>query len=410
MLLFLMVGIVARSDLARGQGLDSALPGDIPGFQVAPGLARITARRAGAQPLGFSWQSLLILPSIGVATGYYHAPGLGVAGSALLGVTPQMRFIDPIIGVAGVIRLNAERYARAPRQDTTDVTLALGWRVQAGPDRLDLGIARAVMQEDALGLAGGDGGVGNALPYQVQVRVVRADWRHHLGLVTLDGGLGATRSQIGSVGLAPGFRTATGLHGRMRAITTRHAPLRWVVQLDGRRTDYAGVLPGAPFGTTNALAVQAGVSTPRDAIMTLRALVGAARVRVAGAQHRGGVVPVFVLAAGWMPDRLSAIGLSVSRTDTGNPGLSLPGHPIERAGLGAALGVDRHWVVDAGLHGTQASVSGGVAREVAVRMGLRWRIGRMVTLAPHLADIWRSRVPGLAPHEFRAVFDVRVAP
>ncbi|WP_460254566.1 hypothetical protein [Acidiphilium sp. MT5] len=415
----LACGSWACGGWALGQVLDSALPGDIPGFQVAPGLARITARRAMAQPLGFSVQSLEILPSIDLGAGYDRASGLAASGldgpgSPLVAVTPQLRLIDPIIGIAGVVRLNAERYARAPQQDTTNVTAALGWRVQIGPDRLDVGVARAALQEDALGLAAGDG-AGSALPFRVQLRAVRAAWRHQFGVVTLKGGVGATHSQISAHGAAPGFRDATSVQGRLQAITTRHAPLRWVVQLDGRRTNYAGVLVGAPYGTTRALALQAGVATPRDAIFTLRALVGGAQVRVVrergeGVSPTGGVVPVFVLAMGWMPDRLSAVGVSLSRTDTGNPGLSLPGHPIERAGLAAALGVDRHVVVAARLHGTQAVVPGGVAREWAVRLAVRWRIGRMVTVAPHVSERWRRDVPGLAPREFRAVLALRVAP
>jgi hypothetical protein len=415
----LACGSWACGGWALGQVLDSALPGDIPGFQVAPGLARITARRAMAQPLGFSVQSLDILPLIDLGAGYDRASGLAASGldgpgSPLVAVTPQLRLIDPIIGIAGVVRLNAERYARAPQQDTTNVTAALGWRVQIGPDRLDVGVARAALQEDALGLAAGDG-AGSALPFRVQLRAVRAAWRHQFGVVTLKGGVGATQSQISAHGAAPGFRDATSVQGRLQAITTRHAPLRWVVQLDGRRTNYAGVLVGAPYGTTRALALQAGVATPRDAIFTLRALVGGAQVRVVrergeGVSPTGGVVPVFVLAMGWMPDRLSAVGVSLSRTDTGNPGLSLPGHPIERAGLAAALGVDRHVVVVARLHGTQAVVPGGVAREWAVRLAVRWRIGRMVTVAPHVSERWRRDVPGLAPREFRAVLALRVAP
>ncbi len=420
MSLFTLMGMLACGGWARGQSLDAALPGDIPGFQVQPGLARITARRAMAQPLGFSVQALQILPSIDLGIGYDHASGLAASGldgpgSPLVAVTPQLRLIDPIIGMAGVVRLNAVRYARAPQQDTTNVTAALGWRVQIGPDRLDLGVARAALQEDALGLAASDGGAGSALPFRVQLRAARAAWRHQFGVVTLDGGVGATQSTISAQGVAPGFREATTWQGRLRAITTRHAPLRWVVQLDGRRTDYAGVLAGAPYGATRALALQAGVATPRDAIFTLRALVGGAQVRVAGVRGvglspTGGVVPVFVLAMGWMPDRLSAVGVSLSRTDTGNPELSLPGHPIERAGLAAALGVDRHVVVAARLHGTQAVVPGGVAREWAVRLAVRWRIGRMVTVAPHLSERWRRDVPGLAPREFRAVLALRVAP
>ncbi len=420
MSLVTLMGMLACGGWARGQSLDAALPGDIPGFQVQPGLARITARRAMAQPLGFSVQALQILPSIAVGVGDDRASGLAVSGldgpgSPLVAVTPELRLIDPIIGIAGVVRLNAERYARAPQQDTTNVTAALGWRGQIGPDRLDLGVARAALQEDALGLAGGDGGAGSALPFRVQLRAARAAWRHQFGVVTLDGGVGATQSQISARGVAPGFRQATSFQGRVRAITSLHAPLRWVVQLDGRRTSYAGVLAGAPYGATRALALQAGVATPRDAIFTLRALVGGAQVRVAGVRGvglspTGGVVPVFVLAMGWMPDRLSAVGVSLSRTDTGNPGLSLPGHPIERAGLAAALGVDRHVVVAARLHGTQAVVPGGVAREWAVRLAVRWRIGRMVTVAPHLSERWRRDVPGLAPREFRAVLALRVAP
>jgi hypothetical protein len=413
--LALMIGTLACGGWARGQALDSALPGDIPGFQVAPGLARITARRAIAQPLGFSVQSLQILPSIDMGVGYDRASGLAASGldgpgSPLLAVTPQLRLIDPIIGIAGVVRLDAERYARAPQQDTTNVTAALGWRVLIGPDRLDLGVARAALHEDALGAGASDGGAGSALPFRVQLRAARMAWRHQFGMVTLDGGVGATQSRISTRGAAPGFRRATSLQGRLRSITTRHAPLRWVVQLDGRQTDYAGVLAGAPYGATRALALQAGVATPRDAIFTLRALMGGARVHVAGVSHTGGVVPVFVLAMGWMPDRLSALGISLSRTDTGNPGLSLPGHPIERAGFAAALGVDRHVVVAARLRGTQAVVPGGVAREWAVRVAVRWRIGRMVTVAPHLSERWRRDVPGLAPREFRAVLAMRVAP
>ena len=401
--------LIAMVGVARGQGLDQILPGAIPGFQPEPGLARITARRADAQKLGYRVRDAQIMPSLTVTPGYDSAPALGIDGSALLGLAPQVRLIDPVLGIAGILGVTQTDYARTPRQNATNLIAALGWRVQAGPDRSDLGVARVISAADALGLTG-SAPVGAGLPYRVRLRAARADWRHRFGMVTLDVGIGASRSRIVARRLVPAFRAATTLQARLRAISTRHAPLRWVGQIDAQHTHYAGVISGAPFGTTEAVAAKIGLATPRHAIMTGRALVGLTRVQVAGVGHTGGLAPVFTVALGWMPDRLSAVGISVSRSDSIAEGLTLPGHPIDRAGLAVALGYDRHLVVEAGLRLTRAAVPGATAQALVARAGLRWRIGRMMTVAPDLTEAWRHRVPGLAGREFRAELELRFAP
>ncbi len=400
--------------VARGQGLDQIVPGAIPGFQSAPGLARITARRRSAQPLGYALQDLHILPSLTLTPGYDSAPALATSGSASLEVAPQIRLLDPVLGLVGVLGVSNTDYAQAPRQNATSMIAALGWRVQVGRDRVDVGVARVVSAADALGLVSspqvGISPVGTGLTYQAHLRAMRANWRHRFGMFTVKDGIGLSRSRIVARQFVPAFRTATTLQGQVRAISTSHALLRFLTQIDAQHTHYAGVIIGAPFGTTEAVGAKIGLATPARAIITWRALVGLARVRVAGVGHTGGLVPVFTVALGWMPDRLSAVAMTLSRTDSAADGLTLPGHPIERAGLAVALGYDRRIVLEGGLRATQAAVPGGLAREAVIQAGLRWRIGRMITVAPDLTEAWRHRVPGLAAHEFRAELELRFAP
>jgi len=100
--------------VARGQGLDQIMPGAIPGFQSAPGLARITARRRSAQPLGYALQDLQIMPSLTLTPGYDSAPALATSGSALGGVAPQIRLIDPVLGLVGIAVLMVGAYLKGP--------------------------------------------------------------------------------------------------------------------------------------------------------------------------------------------------------------------------------------------------------------------------------------------------------
>lgn len=398
---------------ARGwaQTLDSVFPVGVPGFGAAPGVSVLSRLHRGTLPRGITDGALAIYPSLALGAGVDTAPAAG-SGSAMLTATPSVRLADPALGFGGFASDTVERWPGRPGLDSNSLSAALGETLKFGADRLTLGVGRADLGETALGVSPvGAGGSGTA-PYRLVVDDARAALVLPEGAldVTLRGGIEAARLSRsgGGEGLVLPFATERQLHGSLTVETAPGPPLRFVGEMRARGVRYRGIAAGSGIGDSTRLSLLAGVATSEVALWSVRALAGVVQRIGVGPGRRA--APIVEMALDWTPDAISAVELRVTRRLDPAAVLGAPDTVVTSEHLTGALAYDRDLTVTAGIAAREAALGGVPSHEIDVHAGARWRLSRLLALAPVARLAVRHDVAGAADREARLSLELVVTP
>ncbi|MCU4161340.1 outer membrane beta-barrel protein [Acidiphilium sp. AL] len=399
--------------LAQGTGwaqtMGRLFPVAVPGYAEAPGVTARSRLHPEYDPAGVAaaGSDFVVYPVLAAGFGFDSAPVSGAGSSAFAAIRPSLRIQDDALGLAGFASADLTRYARGEAADSNDVTAALGFGIPLGPDRMTVGVARAVTAESGLGLAQS----GGTAPFRVVMNDGRIAMRLPFGGFDATERLGVSHEVLATAGgIAPAFRGRTVLRESSEIATAPDRVLRWLVLLKAAQARYRGVVPDAGFGNSGAIAALGGFETDAASLWRLRVLAGVMRQGFAGDVAPARITPVFSAGLGWTPDGLISFDLAVSRVAGLESALGTPGTAVTSADLVIAEAYRRNLLLTATIDARAARIGGAAAREIDIDAGATWHVSRAFALKPRLWFALRQNLPGSPPREARATISMVWSP
>jgi hypothetical protein len=313
---------VCLAGRAVAELITGVFPDGVPGYDDDEGVTVETRLHPEQMPLGLREGAFEFLPQLDESFGYSSNALSGPyrRGSWEIGTAPSLAIASGWSrdSFGALFSVNDTRYLSVPSQDRTDVTAAVGGRLDVGEDKLTLAAAHLVQHEDQAALDT----IASDQPIEFQLDDIRASYAMTRGRWSIEPALQATNwtydnTSIQGVPTSEAYRDRLVVQG---GVTVRYelAPLRTVLFVARAiAQDYTQTPPGHASPNSTSYQVLAGIDYEDDPVWRWRLLIGGEARTFSSKLYRQQNTLIAEAGVGWSPSGLTTVNATVSR-ETGD--------------------------------------------------------------------------------------------
>ncbi len=315
MFLTAMVCVAGR---AVAELMTALFPDGVPGYDVDEGVTVETRVHPELVPLGVREGAFEFLPQLDQSVGYTSnaLPGRFRRGSWEVVTAPALAIGSGWSrdSFGALVSLQDTRYVSLPSQNRTDVTVAVGGRVDIGEDKLTLAAAHMAQHEDRAAL----GTIASDRPIAFQIDDLRVSYVTTAGPWRIEPSLQATNWTFDSTTIlgAPAsqaYRDRVVIQGGVR-IDYEFAPLRRVVFVARAvGQDFLHTPAGQESSNSTGYQLLTGLDYDDDSVWRWRVLIGGEARRFASRHYRPQNTLIAEAGVGWSPSGMTTVNATVSR-------------------------------------------------------------------------------------------------
>lgn len=317
-----LTAMICLAGRAVAELMTALFPDGVPGYDVDEGVTVETRIHPELMPVGVREGAFEFLPQLDTSVGYTSnaLPGRFRRGSWEVVNAPSLAIGSGWSrdSFGALLSVRDTRFLSLPSQNRTDVTVAVGGRVDIGEDKLTLAAAHLSQHEDRAAL----GTIASDRPIAFQIDDLRASYMTSSGPWRIEPSVQATNWTFDSTTIlgAPAtqaYRDRVVIQGGVR-VDYEFAPLRRVVFV--ARTvgqGYTHTPTGQASPDSTSYQVLAGLDYDDDTVWHWRVLVGGEARRFASKQYRPQNTLIAEAGVGWSPSGMTTVNATVSR-ETGD--------------------------------------------------------------------------------------------